>query len=181
MTMVSSTSFASTMVSMDPGPELSSVQAEAGIRYWSVSKVQPCALSFSSRRRHTRLVSDWSSDVCSSDLVMNRLFLAVHLDVDEQAIHHLRHRRVLEGLVRHHVAPMAGGVADGEENRLVLLARPFERFFSPGVPVDGIPPVLLEIGTGFPCEAIGHDRDSWEFRHCRLARLHNQRRPVLLA
>src|SRR5215213_3859284 len=26
---------------------------------------------FSSRRRHTRLVSDWSSDVCSSDLVVN--------------------------------------------------------------------------------------------------------------
>src|SRR5438046_7894165 len=34
---------------------------------------------FSSRRRHTRLVSDWSSDVCSSDLwrifhISNRLF-----------------------------------------------------------------------------------------------------------
>src|SRR5262249_58666901 len=27
-----------------------------------------CVLFFSSRRRHTRLVSDWSSDVCSSDL-----------------------------------------------------------------------------------------------------------------
>src|SRR5258706_8786564 len=26
------------------------------------------AFVFSSRRRHTRLVSDWSSDVCSSDL-----------------------------------------------------------------------------------------------------------------
>src|SRR5438093_7358947 len=26
---------------------------------------------FSSRRRHTRLVSDWSSDVCSSDLAPN--------------------------------------------------------------------------------------------------------------
>src|SRR3989339_1818856 len=25
---------------------------------------------FSSRRRHTRLVSDWSSDVCSSDLMI---------------------------------------------------------------------------------------------------------------
>src|SRR6201995_4821524 len=25
---------------------------------------------FSRRRRHTRLVSDWSSDVCSSDLVL---------------------------------------------------------------------------------------------------------------
>src|SRR5258706_8171280 len=28
---------------------------------------------FSSRRRHTRLVSDWSSDVCSSDLQSPRL------------------------------------------------------------------------------------------------------------
>src|SRR5262249_59758357 len=27
---------------------------------------------FSSRRRHTRLVSDWSSDVCSSDLRWSR-------------------------------------------------------------------------------------------------------------
>src|SRR5262249_59978139 len=27
---------------------------------------------FSSRRRHTRLVSDWSSDVCSSDLARER-------------------------------------------------------------------------------------------------------------
>src|SRR3989339_532769 len=42
-------------------------QAEDGIRDWSVTGVQTCALLFSSRRRHTRLVSDWSSDVCSSD------------------------------------------------------------------------------------------------------------------
>src|SRR5258706_8844232 len=28
----------------------------------------PPSCFFSSRRRHTRLVSDWSSDVCSSDL-----------------------------------------------------------------------------------------------------------------
>src|SRR5262245_66473093 len=26
---------------------------------------------FSSRRRHTRCLSDWSSDVCSSDLLLN--------------------------------------------------------------------------------------------------------------
>src|SRR5438093_4897500 len=31
--------------------------------------VQLLLFFFSSRRRHTRLVSDWSSDVCSSDLV----------------------------------------------------------------------------------------------------------------
>ena len=30
---------------------------------------------FSSRRRHTRLVSDWSSDVCSSDLTGVSAFL----------------------------------------------------------------------------------------------------------
>src|SRR5258706_12743018 len=34
---------------------------------------------FSSRRRHTRLVSDWSSDVCSSDLVV-REFRALRLE-----------------------------------------------------------------------------------------------------
>src|SRR5258706_955053 len=33
------------------------------------SSVSPdVSFFFSSRRRHTRLVSDWSSDVCSSDL-----------------------------------------------------------------------------------------------------------------
>src|SRR5437016_11566596 len=31
---------------------------------------------FSSRRRHTRLVSDWSSDVCSSDLLDESIRLA---------------------------------------------------------------------------------------------------------
>src|SRR5258705_12800803 len=30
---------------------------------------------FSSRRRHTRCLSDWSSDVCSSDLLGRRLVL----------------------------------------------------------------------------------------------------------
>src|SRR5262249_60082358 len=35
-----------------------------------------CLFFFSSRRRHTRLVSDWSSDVCSSDLSSSRLIRA---------------------------------------------------------------------------------------------------------
>src|SRR3989454_10050857 len=33
---------------------------------------------FSSRRRHTRLQGDWSSDVCSSDLILERLYPANH-------------------------------------------------------------------------------------------------------
>src|SRR5438093_13733440 len=32
---------------------------------------------FSSRRRHTRLVSDWSSDVCSSDLDVRMIPLVI--------------------------------------------------------------------------------------------------------
>src|SRR5258706_4979117 len=34
------------------------------------------AFFFSSRRRHTRLVSDWSSDVCSSDLLQEVIVTA---------------------------------------------------------------------------------------------------------
>src|SRR5260221_8265976 len=44
-------------------------QAEDGIRDRCVTGVQTCAFSISSRRRHTRSLCDWSSDVCSSDLV----------------------------------------------------------------------------------------------------------------
>src|SRR5688500_20319826 len=33
-----------------------------------------CFFFFSSRRRHTRLQGDWSSDVCSSDLIGGRPF-----------------------------------------------------------------------------------------------------------
>src|SRR5262249_56079764 len=33
---------------------------------------------FSSRRRHTRLVSDWSSDVCSSDLFCRNGFALLY-------------------------------------------------------------------------------------------------------
>src|SRR2546426_6379576 len=38
-----------------------------------------CFFFFSSRRRHTRLQGDWSSDVCSSDLELTTAFLALRL------------------------------------------------------------------------------------------------------
>src|SRR5690606_39762445 len=40
----------------------------------SLSLARPCAFFFSSRRRHTRFSRDWSSDVCSSDLLRLRVF-----------------------------------------------------------------------------------------------------------
>src|SRR5260221_10476761 len=47
-------------------------QAEDGIRYHCVTGVQRCVFFISSRRRHTRSLCDWSSDVCSSDLPVCR-------------------------------------------------------------------------------------------------------------
>src|SRR5256885_10026113 len=43
---------------------------------------------FSSRRRHTRLQGDWSSDVCSSDLAVGAVVDEVpqHVGVERQAL-----------------------------------------------------------------------------------------------
>src|SRR3712207_6940894 len=41
---------------------------------------QRCSIFFSSRRRHTRYWRDWSSDVCSSDLV------AVYTEVTDEEL-----------------------------------------------------------------------------------------------
>src|SRR5256885_6482766 len=40
---------------------------------------QVCFFFFSSRRRHTRLQGDWSSDVCSSDLELSKTTLSYWL------------------------------------------------------------------------------------------------------
>ena len=50
--------------------------------------------------------------------------LPVDLDVDEEVVHHRRGRRILERLVRHHVAPVAGAVADRDEERAVAAPAP---------------------------------------------------------
>src|SRR5260221_430607 len=43
-------------------------QPNAAKRVHCVTGIQTFAFFFSSRRRHTRSLCDWSSDVCSSDL-----------------------------------------------------------------------------------------------------------------
>src|SRR2546428_2080596 len=65
--------------------------AEDGIRDLIVTGVQTCFLS--SRRRHTRSDRDWSSDVCSSDLLLERVILLQP--------HYLEAHRLL-GIVRFH-------------------------------------------------------------------------------
>src|SRR5260221_10614655 len=46
-------------------------QGEDCILDHCVTGFHTCAFFFSSRRRHTRSLCDWSSDVCSSDLSLN--------------------------------------------------------------------------------------------------------------
>ena len=90
------------------------------------------------------------------DLVEVGPLLAVDLDVDEEGVHDSGDVRVRERLVRHHVAPVAGGVADREQDRLVLGARARERLLAPRIPVDRVVGVLPEVGARFLREAVRH-------------------------
>jgi hypothetical protein len=53
------------------------------------------------------------------------------------------------------MAPVAGGVAHGEEDGLILTFRGCEGFFAPGVPVHGVVGVLEEVGALFGEETVG--------------------------
>src|SRR2546430_7676011 len=68
---------------------------------------------FSSRRRHTRFDCDWSSDVCSSDLLIYR------------------------ALVDHQVDIVAGNSTDGLIDSLGLVALADDRHYFP--PYDAVP------------------------------------------
>ncbi len=57
-------------------------------------------------------------------------------------------------LVRHHVAPVARGVADRQQHRPVLVARPVEGLVAPGVPVHRVLGVLAEVEARLARETI---------------------------
>src|SRR3546814_5826767 len=62
--------------------------------------------------------------------------LAVDFDVDETLVHQPGDALVLEPLMRHDVAPVTGGVADREDDRLVLAPRTGQRRPAPGHPMQ---------------------------------------------
>ena len=62
--------------------------------------------------------------------------------------------RVLERLVRHHVAPVARRVADRQEDRLVLGRARRERLLAPRVPVDRVVGVLAQVRAGLAGESV---------------------------
>src|SRR5690349_23956177 len=105
---------------------------------------------FSSRRRHTRSLRDWSSDVCSSDLVLDvrgerEARLLEHADPLAEVerlplVHHVE--RAVEGVVL--VAPEGGGdVARRVQRRPVLLAEEARRH-AVGLEVDDLGALALD-------------------------------------
>src|SRR6266851_3489400 len=61
------------------------------------------------------------------ELIEIRALLAIDFDIDEKFVHQLRRFRTLEAFMRHHVAPMAGGIANREKDWLVQLASELKR------------------------------------------------------
>ena len=117
--------------------------------------VERDALGRHEHRHRPAAVTRHRLDGLHVDRVDVRALLAVDLDVDEPLVHEARDRGILERLALHDVAPVAGRVADGEEDGLVLAASPSQRLLAPGVPVDRVVLVLEEVGARLPREAIG--------------------------
>ncbi len=88
------------------------------------------------------------------ELVDIGAFLAVDLHVDEQLVHQRRGFGIGEALVVHHMAPVARGVADGEQDRLVLGLGLGEASGPQGRQCDRIVLVEQKIGACFLGELI---------------------------
>ena len=68
--------------------------------------------------------------------------LAVHFDADEVLVHQRGDLGVLKAFALHHVAPVAGRIADRNEQRPVQLARARQRLVAPRQPINWVLSVL---------------------------------------
>src|SRR2546422_5254079 len=66
---------------------------------WSFRAASIYLFFFSSRRRHTRCSRDWSSDVCSSDLLVLPILLGGDWALRKEPREHQRMFRYLAGLL----------------------------------------------------------------------------------
>src|SRR3989454_7648978 len=110
---------------------------------------------FSSRRRHTRLQGDWSSDVCSSDLVSSNTLVAAPDDPEATSVSLLL---------------KAAEEAGGADHHFRVVQMPMNLFESGGAlllntgPERGQTPLEAAAGAGLavlihrPLNAIVHNR-----------------------
>ena len=80
------------------------------------------------------------------DLVHVGSFFAIDFDADEMLVEDFGGLLVFERFPFHDVTPMAGGIADAEEDGFRLAPGEVEGFFAPGIPVYRIVLVLAEVG-----------------------------------
>ena len=90
------------------------------------------------------------------DRVNIRALFPVDLDRHETLGQCRGHLLVLEGLVSHHVTPVASGIPHRQKDRDVAAARFGEGLLAPLPPVHGVGFVLAQVGAERARETVGH-------------------------
>ncbi len=73
-------------------------------------------------------------------------FFSIDLNRDESIVHKGAYLFVSKAFSEHHMTPVAGGVANGEEDWFIFFAGFFESFITPWVPIDSVVGAHQEIG-----------------------------------
>ena len=88
------------------------------------------------------------------DRIDVRTFFPVDFHVHEAGVHRRRDLGVLEALVGHDVAPVAGRVADAQQDGNVTFDGRCYGLRTPRIPVHRIISVLTEVGAGLAGEEV---------------------------
>ena len=83
------------------------------------------------------------------DMIKIGSLFAVYFDTYEMAVHQTGDIPVIETFVGHDVAPVAGAIADRDQDRLIVATSGFESLWAPRVPVDRIVRVLSQVEAFF--------------------------------
>ena len=127
----------------DGGKELQ----EVGLRVVGAAEERPAVGGQETGHRPTALAGQRDGGVHVDRVEVGPL-LAVDLDAHEAGVHRGGHLVVLERLVGHHVAPVAGGVADRQQDRHVARRGLGQRLGRPLLPVHRVVGVLAQIRAG---------------------------------
>ena len=106
------------------------------------------------RHRPTALIAIERQGGLHVNLVKIRPFFPIDLDADEMLIHQLGDGFIFKRFSLHHMAPVTGGITNGQENRTFEQRRLRERLRPPGIPVNRVVRMLEKIRTGLMNEAI---------------------------
>src|SRR2546430_8436427 len=89
------------------------------------------------------------------DVVYVGSFFTIYFNGDKMLIHQASYVFVLEGFALHDMAPVAGRVANTEQDGFILLLRLLQGFFAPWVPIYGVVGMLQEVWTCLVDEPVG--------------------------